>query len=139
MIVEFFTSGNNVYFKSKSSKKKLRDFIKKHNYEEFKLLTEELYRQFSRIYDFDNFIFPGLIYLKWTVIVFFKTLPYKSLGLMSLSLYLHLQVSIICHSSFLHFILITMNGNLDSSSLLLSSLLSSLLEVSIVEFIVIFL
>lgn len=42
MIVEFFTSGNNVYFKSKSSKKKLRDFIKKHNYEEFKLLTEEL-------------------------------------------------------------------------------------------------
>jgi len=42
MIVEFFTSGNNVYFKSKTSKKKLRDFIKKHNYEEFKLLTEEL-------------------------------------------------------------------------------------------------
>jgi hypothetical protein len=42
MIVEFFTSGNNVYFKSKSSKKKLRDFIKKHNYEQFKLLTDEL-------------------------------------------------------------------------------------------------
>jgi hypothetical protein len=42
MIVEFNTGGNNVYFKSKSSKKKLKDFIKKHEYEEFKLLTDEL-------------------------------------------------------------------------------------------------
>lgn len=42
MIVEFFTGGNNVYFKSKSAKKKLRDFIKKHKYEQFKLLTNEL-------------------------------------------------------------------------------------------------
>ena len=41
MIVEFLTSGNKIYFKSKSSKKKLRDFIKKHDYEQFKLLTEE--------------------------------------------------------------------------------------------------
>ena len=42
MIVEFITGGNNVYFKSKSAKKKLRDFIKKHEYEQFKLLTDEL-------------------------------------------------------------------------------------------------
>jgi len=42
MIVEFNTGGNNVYFKSKSSKKKLKDFIKKHEYEQFKLLTDEL-------------------------------------------------------------------------------------------------
>ena len=42
MIVEFITGGNNVYFKSKTSKKKLRDFIKKHEYEQFKLLTDEL-------------------------------------------------------------------------------------------------
>ena len=47
MIVEFHTSGQgsnnkNIFFKSKSSKKKLRDFIKKHEYEQFKLLTDEL-------------------------------------------------------------------------------------------------
>ena len=42
MIVEFLVNGNNIFFKSKSSKIKLRNFIKKHKYNEFKLLTSEL-------------------------------------------------------------------------------------------------
>ena len=42
MILELNTGGNNVYFKSKTAKKKLRDFIKKHDYSEFKLIYDEL-------------------------------------------------------------------------------------------------
>jgi hypothetical protein len=42
MILELNTGGNNVYFKSKTAKKKLRDFIKKHKYSEFKLIYGEL-------------------------------------------------------------------------------------------------
>ena len=42
MIIEFNTNGNNIYFKSKNSKKNLKVFIKKHKYKEFKLIRDEL-------------------------------------------------------------------------------------------------
>ena len=42
MIIEFNTNGNNIYFKSKNSKKNLKLFIKKHKYEEFKLIRDEV-------------------------------------------------------------------------------------------------